>query len=92
VVTVEELMERDLMWTRFNRLATELIAGKLARNTFQQWEIDVLLDAAGCSLEPRRRVEILQKYQHAVNRQLNDGPGPPMKLSDYLQQNNTRRP
>jgi hypothetical protein len=37
-----------------------------------------------CQLEPRRRVDILRQYQRAVERQLETGPGPPIKLSEFL--------
>jgi|SRR6185503_15688629 len=92
VLTADELIEKELMWNRFNRLTTELMRGGIARTTFQPWEVDLLLDAGSCTLEPKRRVEILQQYRRAVNRQLDDGPGPPMRLSEYLQQSTTRRP
>jgi len=35
-------------------------------------------------LERRRRMEILRQYQRAVERQMATGPGPPMKLSEFL--------
>ena len=62
------------------------------RNTFQPWEVEILMDMDTCGLEPRKRQEILRQYQKAVTRQMETGPGPPMKLSDYLQQRTTRRP
>ena len=37
-----------------------------------------------CQLESRRRVDILRQYQRAVERQLETGPGPPIKLSEFL--------
>ena len=92
MVAAEDLIEKELMRSRFTRLTTELMRGEVARTTFQPWEIDILLDASSCALEPKHRADILQRYRRAVNRQLDDGPGPPMKLSDYLQVSNTRRP
>jgi hypothetical protein len=56
----------------------------MARNSFQPWEIDILLDLEACELESRRRLEILRQYERAVERQLESGPGPPMKLSSFL--------
>ena len=78
------LVEQELTLHRFNRLMGELMRGSITRNVFQPWEIDLLLDIDSCPLERRRRLEILRQYQKAVERQLDIGPGPPMKLSAYL--------
>jgi len=80
----EELIERELMLNRFKRLIAEIMRGAVARNSFQPWEIELILDLETCELERRRRTEILQQYQRAVERQLTYGPGPPMKLSEFL--------
>ena len=78
-----DLVEQELMLNRFNRLMGEIMRGVITRNVFQAWEIDVLLDIESCPLE-RRRLETLRQYQKAVERQLETGPGPPMKLSVFL--------
>ncbi|MGA2723161.1 MAG: hypothetical protein ABSG79_12200 [Bryobacteraceae bacterium] len=80
----DDLVERELMLNRFNRLMGELVRGAIIRNSFQPWEIDLLLDIDNCPLDRRRRLEILRQYQKAVERQLDTGPGPPLKLSEYL--------
>ena len=80
----DDLVDRELMLNRFNRLMGELMRGVIIRNSFQPWEIDLLLDIEDCPLERRRRLEILRQYQKAVERQLDAGPGPPMKLSEFL--------
>jgi hypothetical protein len=79
-----DLVEKELMLNRFNRLMGELMRGVIVRNSFQPWEIDLLLDIEDCPLDRRRRVEILRQYQKAVERQLDAGPGPPMKFSEFL--------
>ena len=91
-MTADDLIQLDLMLNRFNRLIGELLRGAIMRNTFQPWEVEILMDMDTCGLEPRKRQEILRQYQKAVTRQMETGPGPPMKLSDYLQQRTTRRP
>jgi hypothetical protein len=91
-VTAEDLVQLELMLNRFNRLITELIRGAIVRNSFQPWEVEILVDIETCAVEPRKRMDILRQYQKAVTRQLETGPGPPMKLSEYLQQRMTRRP
>ena len=79
------------MLNRFNRLMGEVIRGAIARNTFEPWEIDILLDLDTCRLERRRRWDILRQYQRAIERQLQDGPGPPMKLSEFLEARERKR-
>jgi hypothetical protein len=91
-VTADDLIQVELMLNRFNRLIMELLRGAIVRNSFQPWEVDILLDIDSCGLEPRKRGEILRQYQKAVTRQLETGAGPPMKLSQYIQQRMTRRP
>ena len=90
-VTSDDLIQLDLMLNRFNRLITELLRGAIVRNSFQPWEIEILLDMETCELEPRKRIEILRQYQKAVTRQLETGPGPPMKLSQFLVTRSHRR-
>ena len=94
MTSADDLVDLELMLNRFNRVMGELGRGLVARNTFQPWEIDILLDIESCEIGPRRRAEILRQYQKAVARQLENGPGPPMKLSQFLVQQvmSTRRP
>ena len=80
----DDLIERELMLNRFRRPMTELQRGAINRNLFQQWEIDLLLDIEGCQLERRRRADVIRQYVRAVERQLENGRGPPMKLSEFL--------
>lgn len=80
------------MVNRFNRLIAELLRGAIVRTTFKPWEVELLLDMQTCEIEPRKRPEILRQYQKAVQRQMETGPGPPMKLSEFLQLKMTRRP
>ena len=84
MTAADELVERELTLNRFKRLLGEIMRGELARNAFQPWEIEILLDLEACELESRRRLEILRQYQRAVERQMEAGPGPPMKLSSFL--------
>ena len=83
-MAADELIEQELMINRFNRLLGEVMRGALARNSFQPWEVEILLDLDQCQLEKRRRLDILRQYQKAVERQVNNGDGPPMKLSEFL--------
>jgi len=91
-MAADDLIALELMLNRFNRLMNEILKGAIVRTSFQPWEVELLLDMQTCELEPRRRQEILRQYQRAVERQLENGPGPPMKLSEFLQVRMTRRP
>lgn len=83
-MAAEELIEQELMLNRFNRLIGEVMRGAVGRNSFKPWEVNILMDLESCHLERRRRLEILRQYQRAVERQMDIGPGPPMKLSEFL--------
>jgi len=90
-VPADEIVETELTLNRFRRLIGEVMRGALARNSFQSWEVEILMDLGNCRLEPRRRIEILRQYQRAVERQMVTGPGPPMKLSEFLVMRARRR-
>ena len=96
-MVTDDLTRLELMLNRFHRLLNDMIRGTTGRNSFEPWELEILLDLANCAIKPRRRLEILRQYEKAVTRQMQTGPGPPMKLSEYLQrkalqQKITRRP
>ena len=91
-MTADDIVELELMRNRFVRLMTDIRKGLRARNTFTPWEVELLLDFCGVSLEPKRKTQLLKQYERAVHRQMDVGPGPPMKLSEYLQTRRTRRP
>jgi len=73
----------EWMLNRFKRLMGEIRSGTVRRNQFEPWEIGILLDLETCPLD-RRAGELLQCYEKAVERQIEHGSGPPMKLSEYL--------
>ena len=87
----EEIVAQELMLHRFKKLMGEVMRGAVARNSFQPWEIEILIDLENCHLERRRRLEILRQYQRAVERQMTSTLGPPMKLSEFLARRARRR-
>ena len=46
--------------------------------------MDILLDIHSCGLGRRQTGLRLRQYRRAVRRQLENGPGPPMKFSEFL--------
>ncbi|HUB83549.1 MAG TPA: hypothetical protein VMB03_32345 [Bryobacteraceae bacterium] len=83
-MAAEEIVEQELILNRFRKLMAEVMRGVLARNSFQRWEIEILMDMETCHIDRRRRLEILRQYERAVERQMNSTLGPPMKLSEFL--------
>jgi hypothetical protein len=81
----------DSMLNRFKRLMGELRSGTVRRNQFEPWEVAILLDLETCPLDGRRRSEVFQHYERAVERQIEHGSGPPMKLSEYLEMRHQKR-
>jgi len=75
--------DEDLL-PQFNHLIRELIRGKILRNTFRAWEIELLLDIESCRLRESARDNILRRYQKAVQRQMEKGETRLMKLSEFL--------
>lgn len=74
----------------FNRLITDLLQGRLQRNGFRRWEIDILLDLETCKLRRSTRRETLRRYQQAMTHRLEDGE-PIQVLSHYLETRRRRR-
>ena len=75
----------EVLLAQFNRLMTELLRGNMNRNTFQPWEIELLLDIEGCQLRDSAKRETLRRYQKAVQKDMERVGNGPMKLSAYLE-------
>jgi len=81
----EDLTQLEIQLHRFNKLIAEVMRGAITRNSFQPWEFEILMDMDDCQLDKRRRLDILRQYQRTVGKQMEHGPGPPMKLSRFLE-------
>ncbi len=77
-------VDTDELLRRFNRLIKELLQGETKRETFQRWEVDLLLDGQNCRIEELAREGVLRRYQQAVQRRIERGEAVPMKLSEFL--------
>jgi hypothetical protein len=86
-----EVHDVEIVHAQFNRLINELLKGNIARNTFQPWEIEILLDIQGADLGSVPEKEILKRYQKAVQRAYDKGAKMPMKLTDYLNSLKSKR-
>ena len=88
---LDSLPDSDTVLAQFNRLVGELLRGSVNRNTFRPWEIDVLLDIEMCNLRDSNKRETLRRYQKANQRYMEKGARLPLKLSEYLDAQKTRR-
>jgi hypothetical protein len=79
-----ETLDSEARLNRFNRLMQELIRGIMNRNTFQPWEIEILLDIEACQVREPVKRETLRRYQKAVQRSMEKGAPTPLRLSEYL--------
>ena len=92
MVAEESEADQELLASGLRRLMQEILRGTTRRTVFHPWEIDLLLDLENCAIPPRRRPALLRQYLKMALRRLESGPGPPLKVSEYLQLRKTRRP
>jgi hypothetical protein len=69
---------------QFNRLIRELLRGRASRETFQPWEVELLVDIHNCQIKESARENVLRRYQRVVQRRIAKGDTVPMKLSEFL--------
>lgn len=87
----EDVNQLEIQLHRFDKLVAEVMRGTVQRNSFYPWEFEILMDMDECQMDRRRRLDILRQYQRAVKKQMERGPGPPMKLSHFLEIRARRR-
>lgn len=68
----------------FERFFREVSAGVLKRNSFQPWEIELLLDYQQVRAERGRSEQLMRRYRLAARKYLLRTGGRPLKLSEYL--------
>ncbi|HLJ44924.1 MAG TPA: hypothetical protein VKU01_02885 [Bryobacteraceae bacterium] len=88
---IDAVQDSEIVLARFNRLIQELLRGTMNRNTFRPWEIEILLDIEMCNLRDGVKRETLRRYQKAVQRSMEKGTPTPLKLSEYLAGQKSRR-
>jgi hypothetical protein len=87
----ENFNSSEAVCLRFNRLMQNLLQGKLERNAFDRWEVDLLVDIESCVMRPSEKRRTLMRYQKAVTRQLENGASMPFRLAEYLRRNGLSR-
>jgi hypothetical protein len=86
-----DVHDTEIVLAQFHRLINDLIKGNFNRNTYQPWEIQILLDIQGTSEGDAAQRDLLKRYQKAVQRAYEKGAKMPMLLSEYLDSLKTRR-
>lgn len=81
----------EIVHAQFHRLMNELLKGSIVRNTFQPWEITLLLDIQACDPGDSSRKDLLKRYQKANQRAYERGAKMPMTMSEYLNGLKARR-
>ncbi len=81
---LDTTLDGEAILARFNKLIQDLLRGNMTRNTFQPWEVEILLDIDACDLKDSSRRETLRRYQRAVQRSMEKGAPQPLRLSEYL--------
>ena len=76
--------------TALHQLVQDIIGGAVRRNTFTQWELELLLDLQMCSIRKGSRSETLRRYLRAVQQQFTQGAVSPLRLSAFLDAENQR--
>ena len=74
----------EAMTARVKRLMRAVIDGEFRQNSYEPWEMKLLLDLRACQLPAGRRRSLLLRYQRAVIRRLESGNSEPLLLSEYL--------
>ena len=77
--------------TSLNQLVHEIIGGTVRRNTFTQWELELLLDLQTCRLRKNARAEVLRRYVRAVQQHFAKGAADMLRLSTFLERENEPR-
>jgi hypothetical protein len=71
-------------WTSFYCLVQDLISGVFRRHTFNQWELEFLLDLQNSRLRRSSRESVLRRYLRTVQKQNAEGAPDPPRLCDFL--------
>lgn len=91
LASIVDAPDAEVIHAQFNRLLGELLKGAFNRNSFQPWEIELILDIQACDFGDSTQKELLKRYQKAVQRAYDKGAKMPMKLSEYLANLRSRR-
>ena len=78
-----EIQARNSDWTAFCQLIQQLVAGSVRRNTFTQWEMELLLDLQMAPIRKSSRPDMLRRYLKTIQRQMASGERVPTRFSSF---------
>lgn len=70
----------------YRQFIYQLISGEVKRNTFTQWEMDLLFDLQKFPVRKSRRAQLLRRYVKATNRHMLSGALTPPRLAEFIEQ------
>lgn len=85
-----ETKTEQLEMTALHQLVQDIIGGSVRRNTFSQWELELLLDLQTCGIRKASRSETLRRYLRAVQQHYAKGAVGPLRLSAFLDRENQK--
>lgn len=85
-----ESKTEQLEMTALHQLVQDIIGGSVRRNTFSQWELELLLDLQTCGIRKGSRSETLRRYIRAVQQHYAQGAVGPLRLSTFLDRENQK--
>ena len=69
----------------YRQFIYQLIAGEVRRNTFTQWEMDLLFDLEKFPVRKSRRAQMLRRYVKAASLQISSGASAPPRLAEFIE-------
>lgn len=75
----------------FNELVQEVIGGAVSRHTFNQWQIELLLDLQSCRVRKSARPNLLRNYLKEVHQGFAEGASTPLRFSSFMERHRRRR-
>ena len=86
-----ESSDLNVTWTSYCQLVQQLAIGNVHRNTFTQWEMELLLDFQMARIRTSSRPEMLRRYLRVVQQQLAQGEPIPQRFSRFVETEAQRR-
>jgi hypothetical protein len=72
-------------WASYCQFVQQLALGNVRRNTFSQWEMELLLDFQMARIRTSSRPEALRRYLRAVQQQFAQGEPIPQRFSRFME-------
>jgi hypothetical protein len=82
---VIESSDLNATWASYCQLVQQLAAGNVRRNTFTQWEMELLLDFQMTRIRTTSRADTLRRYLRVVQQQLAQGEPIPQRFSCFIE-------